>query len=138
MMNEEIVIDPTTAQWIPKEPTLSPLKIARPFSKSSYLSWEESEHNAAGGLYSNGTVGNDESNETPLNHQVTYQLSENNSTSTGNSGTFGRLVRTTVGKTVAHEKRSKAPVISLNLHRFQTECGDSLGDDPDVWARLTF
>ena len=56
------------------------------------------------------------------------------------SGTFSRLLKTTV-----HRKPDKVVlghpqphIVTLNLHQFQTDNGDSLGEDPDSWARLTF
>lgn len=56
------------------------------------------------------------------------------------SGTFSRLVRTTVRR--KPEKRSldtpEAHLVTLNLHQFHTDAGDSLGEDPEGWAKLTF
>jgi hypothetical protein len=56
------------------------------------------------------------------------------------SGTFGRLLKTTV-----HRKPDKVILgrpqphgVTLNLHQFHTDNGDSLGEDPDSWARLKF
>lgn len=134
-MNEEIYQG--TAQLRPQEPSISPLKIARPFSKSYDQRWEDPDDGMMEGIYSNNTLESDESPQ-PTPEYVTYHLMESNPAPAGSSGTFGRLVRTTVRKNFAQDKSNKVPVISLNLHRFETENGDSLGDDPDVWARLTF
>jgi hypothetical protein len=56
------------------------------------------------------------------------------------SGTFTRLVKTTVAR--KPEKTSgehpQAHGVTLNLHQFQSDSGDSLGEDSDSWARLKF
>ncbi len=55
------------------------------------------------------------------------------------SGRFRRLLHTTASrKPEKYPREARAHKIELNLHQFQSETGDSLGEDADGWARLTF
>jgi hypothetical protein len=56
------------------------------------------------------------------------------------SGTFSRLFKSHVHRKPerASPGRPEPHGITLNLHQFHTDNGDSLGEDPDSWARLTF
>lgn len=55
------------------------------------------------------------------------------------SGTFGRLLRSAGRKPAKHPGgASTAHAVTLNLHQFQMANGESLGEDSDRWARLTF
>ena len=56
------------------------------------------------------------------------------------SGPFGRLLQTTVRRNADKVVLDHPQVhgVTLNLHQFQADNGDSLGEDPDSWARLTF
>lgn len=58
----------------------------------------------------------------------------------GASSSFSRLLNITAvqkpGK--GSPSRPKASTVTLNLHQFQAANGESLGEDPDHWARLTF
>ena len=66
--------------------------------------------------------------------------SENEPAPASSSGTFTKLLRTTVGR--KPEKMSldhpEPHAVTLNLHQFQSDSGDSLGEDSDGWARMTF
>lgn len=53
------------------------------------------------------------------------------------SGTFGRVLNTAVQRK-PDKLRQQPHGVKLNLHQFQTDSGDSLGEDPDSWARLKF
>ena len=65
---------------------------------------------------------------------------ELDSTPPSSSGTFTRLVKSTVarkpGKSMAQQPEAHG--VTLNLHQFHSDSGDSLGEDPESWARLRF
>ncbi len=90
----------------------------------------------SGGLYSNMTV---VSTARPAHSDksVWHAVEEPSQSS---SGTFGRLLRSTAYRKPDKYRYGVQEVhkVELNLHQFQSESGDSLGEDPDSWARLTF
>ena len=55
------------------------------------------------------------------------------------SGRFRRLLHSTATrKPEKYPCQAQSHKVELNLHQFQTESGDTLGEDTESWARLTF
>ena len=89
----------------------------------------------SGGLYSNLTL-----IPTPKSARMDKSVWHREESASGSSGAFGRLLRTTACRKPEKYRYGCQEVhkVELNLHQFQSESGDSLGEDPDSWARLTF
>ncbi len=62
---------------------------------------------------------------------------EEASSTLDSSGTFSRLMRS-AGRKPEKLSHDRPHAVTLNLHQFQMANGESLGEDPDHWARLTF
>lgn len=69
-----------------------------------------------------------------------WRLSDIEPSPASASGKFRRILKGAVGrkadKRVSEQPRPQR--ITLNLHQFYLENGDSLGEDPERWAKLTF
>lgn len=98
--------------------------------------YEEDFPTLSGGLYSNLTVVST-SRSAYSDKSVWHAVEE---PALSSSGTFGRLLRSTACRKPDKYRYGvqEAHKVELNLHQFQSESGDSLGEDPDSWARLTF
>jgi hypothetical protein len=68
----------------------------------------------------------------------TWQGLDQEQTPASSSGSFARIVRSTVQSGKRSRDDEQPHRISLNLHKFYTDSGDSLGDDPEDWMRLKF
>lgn len=95
---------------------------------------EEIDLSPASGLYSNLTLV-PTSRPVRLEKTVWYATED---TSPASSGNFGKLLRSTACRKPGKYRSEEAHKVELNLHQFQSDSGDSLGEDPDSWARLTF
>lgn len=96
-------------------------------------------------LYSNLTLVS-VSKTAPLEKGM-WHAAEMEPNPSSSSGTFTRLLKTTVQRNsvTVNGKPNKTETahpeahgVTLNLHQFHSDSGDSLGDDPDSWARLRF
>lgn len=104
-------------------------KFSDDYEEEDFSSW-------SGGLYSNLTVVST-TRTAPSDKSVWHTVEE---PSPSSSGTFGRLLRSTACRKPDkyRDGAQEAHKVELNLHQFQSDSGDSLGEDPDSWARLTF
>lgn len=120
------------------------LPVIRPGRRSSrYIYDDEIDDeldvsNAPASLYANMTVVS--VTKAAWRDKSPWLGSEGEPAPASSSGTFSRLVRTTVRRKPekTHVDHPEPHSVTLNLHQFQTDAGDSLGEDPEGWARLTF
>ena len=94
--------------------------------------------NAPASLYSNLTVVS--VTKAAWRDKTTWFGAENEAAPASSSGTFTKLLRTTVRRRPEKmtSEHPESHSVTLNLHQFQSESGESLGEDPEGWARLTF
>lgn len=119
-------------------PVISPDRTSTRYIYDDDFEDEPDTPDAPASLYSNLTVVS--VTKAAWRDKATWFGSENEAAPASSSGTFTKLLRTTVRRkpektTVDHPEPHS---VTLNLHQFQSDTGESLGEDPEGWARLTF
>ncbi len=117
-------------------PTTSPVRISVHDSRDDDLDAQPMGSTSPTSLYSNLTVVAVTKNA--WQEKGVWTVSDLEPGPASSSGTFSRLVKTHVHRKPDRVTRPEPQGVTLNLHQFHMDNGDSLGEDPDSWARLTF
>lgn len=112
-------------------PTTNPVRI-------SSLALYDDDSAGAESLYSNITL--TATTKTRWHSKTAWQVADLEPSPANTSGAFRRILKSTVQRKVGRSAfgNSAPHGVTLNLHQFQTDSGESLGEDPERWAKLTF